>query len=47
MVDGNGLENRQARKGLEGSNPSFSARSKNLSLKGDGFLLFAERKKEG
>ncbi len=26
MVDGNGLENRRARKGTEGSNPSLSAK---------------------
>ena len=26
VVEGNGLENRQTRKGLEGSNPSLSAK---------------------
>ena len=32
MVDGNGLENRRARKGTEGSNPSLSAKLKSRLL---------------
>ncbi len=39
MVEGNGLENRRAGNGTEGSNPSLSARSRSLPRRGEVLLL--------
>ena len=37
MVEGNGLENRRAGNGTEGSNPSLSARNEYSRVLGSGF----------
>ena len=42
VVEGNGLENRRAGNGTEGSNPSLSARSRSLPLVGKILLLVKE-----
>jgi hypothetical protein len=39
VVEGTGLENRQTRKRLEGSNPSPSAKSRAKLLKNSGYFL--------
>ena len=41
MVEGNGLENRRASNGTEGSNPSLSAKQK--GVRKDAFLLGEQR----
>ena len=39
MVEGNGLENRRAGNGTEGSNPSLSAKIKEVSYALTSFIL--------
>ena len=43
MVDGNGLENRRACKGTEGSNPSLSAKYKHPSFMVGVYILVADK----